>query len=425
MSHATSPSPRRLTLLTLPPEVQLAICSQIDQWSWTRLQDSLDSSPSKFTYHHILRDRELAAAHLIPDNRKELAMVDTMSRTNRHFHKLLSPYLYSRYGLHALRHCFINGGLETLHKFLEMNSKFTSDDLNQLLIAASALHNDEMAQELVRLGATASMAQAFKPELPPDVQPPEYHVSYGLPSIFQFAANDFNRGLNGSNPLMRAVASDADHEHVKYMLSQGAIMNLSFCDGALPLHEAITSAAEKNVLLLLQYGADPNYRDTRRNWHGISWAPNPTAMEVALFFGTEQTFFNLLGFGATLSNPRASRRARHILEMMALRGTGSKVAAAMFSTGLPLELSKPKQGRTFLHSAAQGGCLQWLDMLVNTFKMDINALTDNKNTPIEWAQGQPDVQQWLLEQGSLPPMREQLDVGDEDEEYEEIAGEWW
>lgn len=419
MSQSTSPNPRRLTLLTLPPEIQLAICSLLDNWSRTRLEESLDFDPSKFTYEHILNDRELASAPLIPANHKEMAMVAIMSRTNRHFHNLLSPYIYSRYGLRALRYCFVNGGRETLHRFFEIKGKPSREDLDQLLIAASVLRNDEIARELMRLGATASMSQASK------FQPTEDYVSRILPSIFQFAADDFNRGLHGSNALMRAVISDANYEDVKYLLSQGAVVNLSFCDGALPLHEAITNAAERNVQLLLEQGACPNYRDTRRSWRTMSWSPNPTAMEVALFFGSEQIFFSLLKHGADLLSPRVSRRARHILEMMALRGTGSELAAAMFAKGLPVELSKAKNGRTFLHSAAQGGDVKWLDVLLQTGKVDINALTDNQNTAIEWAQGQPQVQQWLLNHGSLPPMRRRLDVADEDEEYEDIVGEWW
>lgn len=411
----TPPLPQRLTLLDLPSEIQVAICSQIDQYSWNRLRDALGSSPSSYRYYHVSDDREPAiTSDLISDSRKEMAMVETMTRVNRHFRRLLTPYLYSRYGLQALRHCLVHTGRETLLRYFKVTGRPCLEDLDQLLINASAFGNHGIAQELIYLGADRSK---FKPEMPLHVQTEEDQVAYRLPLTLQLDPDVFNRGLHGATPLLAGVRCDANYGFVMSLLGDKAKLNQTFPDGSLALHEAITTSAQYNVWMLLHYGADPNKKDMRRGRPLISIHADPTAMETALLRGTERIFLDLLAFGADIKDDRVSENARHMLEVMALQGEGWAVAQAMFSSGLPMTLTTPNNGESFLHCAAEGGSFGWLYMLVNLFKVDVNALTKYNNTPIEWAEGRPDVQEWLLEHGSLPPRREKYDPY-ADDDYE-------
>ena len=225
--------------------------------------------------------------------------------------------------------------------------------------------------------------------------------------------------LAQEDPLIAAIVTQ-DQSKVEQLLAQGHLVNF-YEDGYMPLHYAVMNQNAAVVRLLLDFGADPDYRTISRN---ISPGPGYTPFDLALFtfnpeiiqllmpyatpweisqalpttiaHGSRKAVQDLLVRGA---NPNSYDDDSSVLEMAARSGhTG--IVDDLIAAGASAAGANDYQ-RTAVMAAIEENRLDIVAWLVERGS-DPNACSSFGDSPLALAagQGQPDLVRLLLESGA-------------------------
>ena len=232
-----------------------------------------------------------------------------------------------------------------------------------------------------------------------------------------------NRGIS---PL-HVLASRGDLAAMTVLIDKGADVNLKAADGAAPLHSATMGRRVEAIRLLVSRKADlegaNSYGRTAlvvaaREMRGVAvvgallelgakvdaadkWGD--TALTLAAWRGSADVVGLLLGRGATV--PVNSRQGAFLLESAVSTGLAD-LFQRIVEKGAQLPSPQPPPSRTLLHSAAEGGAVPIIAVLLDRH-FEINQADANGWTPLHFAadMGRSEAVTFLLGKGANPNAR--------------------
>ncbi|KAG6991162.1 hypothetical protein G7Y79_00056g090430 [Physcia stellaris] len=201
------------------------------------------------------------------------------------------------------------------------------------------------------------------------------------------------RNSSGYTPLHDA-AMEGSSEIVSMLLDSGSDVNITSNEyGETPLHIAVNNQDIETTVVLLKHGASLSARDREEN----------TPIHFAARYGSDDILDKLLNYVEQPSDIDLYDGGGNTALHIAVQSSSSTKVAALLEKQADL-LVKNAIGRTPIHSAAQYGTPEILDLLLGYVKQtcDLDLRDKDGNTALHLAikAGDPDNAKMLLKKGA-------------------------
>ena len=181
------------------------------------------------------------------------------------------------------------------------------------------------------------------------------------------------QNANGETPLHVAVLSNR-RSIIKFLLKRGADIDAQDNLGKTPLHAAVWKDKARIVLLLLKRGADIDAQDDA----------GETPLHLAIRYKRETTIKRLLEYEATITEQEygAGETPFHYAAWYNNQGALRRLLEYGVKHKKDVN-ARDHHGETVLHAAARWGKVDAVKLLLEKkYGVHVNALNDNKNSPL-------------------------------------------